>query len=86
MHLETDEHATLAFQAVLKVAPPRAESWQHLVTALCKAQQASKALSALQQLSHMGSLPSQSIAEVCQAMVKLAGGFVTGGFATLQCV
>lgn len=70
-------HAALAFDAILKVDPPLVKSWQHLITALCKAQQASKALSALQHLSHMGSLPSQAVAEVCQAMVNLAGRFLT---------
>lgn len=75
LHLEKDEHASLAWMATDKVDPPLAKSWEHLVLVMCKAQQASKALGALQDLSCMGALPSKAVAEVCKALVNLAGGF-----------
>ncbi len=85
LQLEIDGHATLAFKAVLKVDPPLAESWQHLVMVLCKAHQASKALSALQQLSYMSTLSSRAVAEVCKALVNLAGGFSVGVCSASNC-
>ena len=85
LHLEEDEYAEVAFEAVLQVDPPLAESWQHLVMVLCKSQQASKALSALQQLSYMSALPSTAVAEVCKALVNLAGGFSVGVCSASKC-
>ena len=75
MHLEEDEHAILALMATDKVDPPLAKSWEHLVMVMCKARQASQALEALQKLSCTGTLPSRAAAEVCKALVNLAGGF-----------
>jgi len=75
LHLREDGRASLALLATHKVNPPVAKSWEHLVMVLCKAQQASEALAALQQLSYMGTLPSRAVAEVFKVLVNLAGGF-----------
>ncbi len=75
LHLQEDEHASLALVATDKVDPPLAKSWEHLVMVMCKARQAIKALEALQELSYMGTLPSRAVAEVCKTLVNLAGGF-----------
>lgn len=75
LQVEKDEHAAVAFLATRKVKAPVPKSWKHLVKVMCKAQQASRALEALQQLSCMGALPSTAAVEVFKALVNLVGGF-----------
>lgn len=74
LHLKEDGHASLAVLATNKVDPPDANSWEHLVMVMCKAQQASGALAALQPLSYMSTLPSRAVAEVFKVLVNLVGG------------